>query len=609
MAQTNGTSHLNGDIHVNGQYEDSQRDQTDLENNDLNQPNGTNKIPPASVHNDPDYVSRITIPLNNNPAWTPTRKLRMVIIGAGYSGMMMAQKLQHKYRDEMNKLLDFTIYESRSTVGGTWDANTYPGVRCDVPSAIYAFPFEPNPEWSAFFSTGGEIQEYFVKTVKKWKLDEHVQFEHRVNEARWDEDASQWRLIVEHQGQKFEDYADILISARGFLSSWRWPEIPGLHDFKGVKVHSAAWDHEYDYSGKKIAIIGNGSSGIQILPEMAALSGTEVTSFQRSPTWVVSRHTPAKLVGSDDPSPNPPYREEDKKRFRDPEELKKYRKAVQSGINTNFKLFVKGGDYNKEMTEFATKQMASKLNNDPWLCEKLIPKYELGCRRITPGSGYLEAFTQPNVHLTNSPIARVAANGIHTEDGTFHSVDVIVCATGFDISQIPHFPVIGRNSVSLAEKWKHEPESYISLACPSMPNLFFFGGPNATVGHGSLIFSLDWSAEWMLEWTRKLAYEDIASIAPKQEVVDEFVRYGDQIHKTLVWTGGCRSWYKANRVDGRVTATFAGSAILYEKIVNGKIRGEDFDIRYRSANRWRWMGNGFTEYEMTPGNDLSYYVY
>ncbi|SMQ46884.1 unnamed protein product [Zymoseptoria tritici ST99CH_3D1] len=573
-----------------------------------NEANGTNGIPPASAHPRSEYIERISVPLNDVPAFTPTKKLRCAIIGAGFSGMMMAHKLQYKYAEELGKLLDFVIYEARSTVGGTWDANTYPGVRCDVPSAIYCFPFEPYPEWSHFFSRGEQIQEYFQMAVKKWKLDEHILFNHRVQDATWIEAKAQWKLVVQHEGREIVDHVDILISARGFLSSWHWPEISGIHDFAGKKVHSADWDHSFDYSHKRIAVIGNGSSGIQILPEMAKLEGSEVISFQRSPTWIVSRHAPARLLGRDDPDPNPAYTEEDKAKFRDPEEMRKYRKAVQAGVNKGFKLFVKGSDYNSEMTTFATKQMSEKLNNDTELCEKLIPKYELGCRRITPGTGYLEAFTQSNVKLENNEISHISAKGIHTKKGEFHKLDVIVCATGFDISQVPNFPLIGRDGVSLAEKWKDEPESYMSLACPDMPNLFFFTGPNATVGHGSLIFSLDWSAEWMIRWIQKMAYEDIASIAPKQDVVDEFVRYGDQIHKTLTWTGGCRSWYKANRVNGRVTATFAGSAILYEKLVNGRLRPEDFEIRYRSANRWRFLGNGFTDYELQEDNDLSYYV-
>jgi cation diffusion facilitator CzcD-associated flavoprotein CzcO len=414
-------------------------------------------------------------------------------------------------------------------------------------------------------------------------------------------------LSLNHLGEPRDEYVDILISARGFLSTWHWPQIPGLDDFRGHKVHSAGWDHSYDYSGKRIGIIGNGSSGIQILPAMAALPGTEITSFQRGPTWVFSRMTPGSLVGSDDPSYNPVYREEDKQRFQDPEELKRYRKLVQGGINKAFKMFVKESDANDSATKFAVEQMSKKLNYDPELCEKLIPKWELGCRRITPGDGYLEAFTGKNVHLTNSNIIRILPDGIETEDGTVHSLDVIVCATGFDVSQIPPYPVEGRNATTLAEKWKDEPESYLSLACPDFPNYFIFTGPNATVGHGSLVQSMGWSADWMILWMKKMAAEDIASVAPKQEVVDEFVRYGDEIHKTLTWTGGCRSWYKANRVDGRVTATFAGSAILYHQMVSA-LRPEDFAITYRSRNRFKFMGNGFTQFELTDGVDLAYYV-
>ena len=447
--------------------------------------------------------------------------------------------------------------------------------------------------------------------VKKWNLDRDIRFSTYVKSAHWQEDRAQWRLTVQKQGEAERiEFADVLISARGFLSQWKWPSIPGLHDFNGPRVHSAGWDHDYDYNGKRIAIIGNGSSGIQILPEMAKLPGTKITSFQRGPTWIVSRMTPAKLLGKDDPSFNPEYSEEDKQRFREnPDELKRYRKLIQGRINRLYRMFVKGSPENIESTEFAVKQMSEKLGNDPELCKKLIPSYELGCRRITPGEGYLEAFTRDNVQLTNSKITSIDATGLNTEDGLHHEVDVIVCATGFDVSQVPNFEVIGRNGTSLAKKWAKEPESYMSLACPEMPNYFIFTGPNATVGHGSLLESMQWASEWMIQWLTKMAREDIASVVPKQDVVDEFVRYSDQIHKTLTWTGGCRSWYKSNRVDGRVTATFAGSAILFQTLTE-RIRPEDFEIRYRNTkNRWGAMlGNGFTAYELDDANDLSYYV-
>jgi cation diffusion facilitator CzcD-associated flavoprotein CzcO len=222
--------------------------------------------------------------------------------------------------------------------------------------------------------------------------------------------------------------------------------------------------------------------------------------------------------------------------------------------------------------------MREKLNYDPALCDKLIPKWILGCRRLTPGDGYLESFLLPNVSLTNSPITKITPTGLETEEESF-DLDVIVCATGFDASNIPFFPVTGQAGMTLAEKWKDEPESYLSLACPDFPNWFIFTGPNATVGHGTLITSMNWSAEWMIKWLRKMATEDIKSVVPTQAATDEFVRYGDQIHATLTWSGGCSSWYKNHRVDGRVTATFPGSAILYNKMIQ-EFRPEDFHITY-----------------------------
>lgn len=213
----------------------------------------------------------------------------------------------------------------------------------------------------------------------------------KVTSAAWKENRSQWELDLEHHGQRRTESADIVISARGFLSTWHWPQIPGLEDFAGHKVHSAGWDHSYDYSHKRIGVIGNGSSGVQILPSMAKLPGTTVTSFQRGPTWVFSRMTPALLVGSDDPSYNPTYRDEDKEKFRDPEELKKYRKVVQGGINSAYGMFVKGSEQNRSSTEFAIEQMSAKLNNDPELCEKLIPKWELGCRSVVRRAKWIPA--------------------------------------------------------------------------------------------------------------------------------------------------------------------------------------------------------------------------
>ncbi|KAJ5983102.1 hypothetical protein N7481_005201 [Penicillium waksmanii] len=573
--------------------------------------NGTNGVkgtqkpsPYTNGHSIPDSQNGFSIPLNTEYAYK-ARKLRVVTIGAGFSGLLMAHKIQHRF-PELHEFVDHTIYEARSDVGGTWLINNYPGVQCDVPSHIYAFPFDPNPNWSRFYSSGAEIEEYIKSTVEKWNLDRDIQLNTKVTSATWDEDTGRWNLTVEHNGEQREDYCDVLISAQGVLVHHSWPDIPGLHDFKGHITHSAHWDHNYDYSHKRIAVIGNGSSGIQITPQMAKLPGTEVVNFMRSPAWVYYRVPPSKHLGRDVEDANPAYSEEEISKFNDPESHKQYRKAIISRTNKAFRLFIKG-ENNEAAVKFGTQQMAEKLNHDPVLCEKLIPKWEVGCRRVTPGPGYLEAFAKPNCNLSNSTITKITENAVHTADGKIFECDVVICATGFDVSHRPHYPIVGQNGSNLADKWADEPESYLSVATSDFPNYFIMMGPNCLGGHGSLVESLNWTGDYFVKWIKKIATEDIKYVVPKKSVEDAFGKYGDEIHKTLVWTGGCKSWYKRNRVDGRVTALFGGSAILFNQMISD-IRPEDFNIEYNSINPFRFMGNGFTEYEMTEGNDLSFYV-
>lgn len=265
------------------------------------------------------------------------------------------------------------------------------------------------------------------------------------------------------------------------------------------------------------------------------------------------------------------------------------------------------GDVNREVMERARAQMAEKLNHDPDLCEKLIPKWELGCRRVTPGPGYLDSFTKPNCSLTNSPITHVTDKGVITADGKEFECDIIVCATGFDVSHRPQYPIIGQNNVDLRDKWKADPLSYLSVGTDGFPNYFIMMGPNCLGGHGSLVESLNWTGDYFARWIKKMSTEDIKYIVPKSSAVQAFNNYCDEVHKTLVWTGSCTSWYKRGSVDGRVTALFGGSAVLFHRMIH-EIRAEDFEIRYRSGNMFRFMGNGFTEWEMKPDSDLAWYV-
>jgi cation diffusion facilitator CzcD-associated flavoprotein CzcO len=561
------------------------------------------KVEPSGINGVHD-VDQYAIPLNRQYAYTP-RRLKVFTIGAGFSGLLMAHKFQHRFED-MRQTIDHTIFEMRSDLGGTWLVNNYPGVQCDVPAHIYAFPFDPNPNWSRFYSSGPEIHEYIKKTAQKWDLERSIKYNHEITGAAWMETTGQWKVTVKYQGLERDEICDVLISGQGVLVHPSWPKIPGLDKFKGHIAHSAQWDHSYDYSNKRIAVIGNGSSGIQIVPQMAKLPGTEVMNFIRSPAWVYYRVPPSKHLGREVDDANPEYSESDKQKFSDPESHKEYRKGIIHRTNKMFKIFIKDEQHNAETMAFGATQMAEKLNHDPRLCDALIPKFQVGCRRVTPGPGYLEAFSQPNCDLTKSPVTHISENAVHTEDGAVFECDVLICATGFDVSHRPKFPLIGRDGVNLRDKWEEEPDSYVSVATSGFPNYFMLMGPNCLGGHGSLVESLNWTGDYIVKWLRKISTEDIKAVSPKREVEEAFVKYADEIHKTLVWTGSCKSWYKRNKVDGRVTALFGGSAVLFHRLIS-EIRGEDFDVTYNSPNPWKFMGNGFTEYEMGD-NDLSWYV-
>ncbi|KAK5109671.1 hypothetical protein LTR62_006793 [Meristemomyces frigidus] len=571
-------------------------------------PDKANGIRPEPFSRYGQPLPKEWIPLYKKPMRTPTRRLRVVCIGASIAAMNLAHKVYHEHHLDSSgsDIVDLCFYEANEEIGGTWLVNTYPGVACDVPAHIYTFPFEPNPDWSTFYATGGEILEYFVKTVQKYDLDRDVKLGHRVQGAVFDETTGRWNLEVESTAGIVKDSCDILVSARGFLSKWRWPSIPGLHDFKGHLCHSAIWDKAFEWTGKRIGVIGNGSSAIQILPQVIE-KAEHVTNFIRSPTYITPGLGSSIIGGQTQYT----YTEDEKRKFReDPGELKKYRKRIQAGSNKAFDMFVKHSQAQEDGREQTSKMMLNKLGGDEDLARKLTPAYEVGCRRATPGPGYLEAFTRENVSLVTDGIEKIEAVGVRTVDGKLYELDAIVCATGFDVSHRPPYKQIGRAGINLSEKWKDEPTSYLSLAVDGMPNFFMFSGPNAPVGHGSLMAGLGWSADYICQWAIKMAEEDILWVEPKGEVVEEFNAYADEIMQGVraLMCHVLEHPLTLFQVDGKVTAVWAGSAIGFHDMIE-RIRPEDFEIRYRSKNRFRFMGNGRTKMEYDPKADLAFYLH
>ena len=319
--------------------------------------------------------------------------------------------------------------------------------------------------------------------MKKYDLARDVKCGHRVERAAFNEGKGKWELSIGTKDGTIHDECDVLVSATGFLSHWRWPSIPGLHDFNGHLCHSAVWDSEYDFTGKKVAVIGNGSSAIQIVPQLVE-KVERLTNFVRRATYITPGLGSAIIGGKSQHV----YTEEEKQKFReDPEALKEYRKKIQAGSNRSFDMFVKQSEAQKVGRQQTANMMKSRLNDDEGLAKKLIPEWEVGCRRATPGPGYLESYTRDNVSLVSTSIDRIEADGIRTVDGQVHEFDAIICATGFDVSHRPPWPLVGLNGLSLSEAWKDEPASYMSLAAAQFPNFFMFSGKHRKVSTPNLL--------------------------------------------------------------------------------------------------------------------------
>lgn len=328
------------------------------------------------------------------------------------------------------------------------------------------------------FSTSAEIQAYLEKCVTKHKLDQYIRLSHRVIEATWQEHTNKWLVKVQNEISQeiFEDTCDFLINGGGILNNWKWPDIPGLSDFNGKLVHSANWPRDWNYDGLKVAVLGNGSSGIQIVPVMQK-KVRELVHLARSPTWVTPS-APARYAALLGRSMPEIFTEDQKETFRnDPAAYLNFRIEIERETNKRFPLLIQSSDKQRAAIKANYEAMVDRLG--PTATQKyakdIIPDFPVGCRRITPGLGYLESFSEPNMRvITNARIQCVNATGILLENGEHIDVDAIVCATGFDVSFTPRFPVLGRNDISLKDVWSEPniPYAYLSTCIPQFPNYF-----------------------------------------------------------------------------------------------------------------------------------------
>jgi cation diffusion facilitator CzcD-associated flavoprotein CzcO len=400
----------------------------------------------------------------------------------------------------------------------------------------------------------------------------------KVVECRWDEDKGIWNLIIEDQSSKarWNDWAHVLINGTGILNSWKWPEIEGLHDFKGGLMHSANWDHSVDFDNKVVGVIGTGSTSVQIVPQLQK-TVKNLQVYMRSPTWISPPFGAGALVndlqkgtrfhcqtqlrltcvsGAEvDPGQRQyKFSDEDKKKFKDdPEYHLDFRKRIEAEINGLFGMYQKGSEMNNHFRDVITKEMNRRMGpGHEKLKSFIIPKWSPGCRRISPGDGYLEALVQDNVEPVYSGIKKVTAEGIITEDGVEHKMDHLICATGFQVAFKPAFKVINAAGKTVNEDWNNGPNLYMGVSAPRFPNYFTIVGPGATWSNGTLLPSIETTIEYSVKMMKKIQAEHIKSIEVRQEALDELYAHLDEYHKATVWSEECRSWFKDGKVKNRI---------------------------------------------------------
>ncbi|KAK5274800.1 hypothetical protein LTR99_004490 [Exophiala xenobiotica] len=528
------------------------------------------------------------------------RKLRVIHIGAGASGITFA-----KFLEERLENVELQIYEKNADVGGTWLENRYPGCACDIPSASYQFTWDRNPYWSQYYSESPEIWAYFKSVVDKHGLMRYVKLQHSVVGAYWKAEESIWEVHVRRpDGTEFVDTCNVLVNGGGILNNWKWPEIRGLHSFKGVLQHSARYDPSTDLNGKRVAVIGIGSSGIQIISKIAS-QVKQLYAWVKSPTWITAGFA-QRFAGPN--GGNFHYTPEQQKRFAEnPQLFLKYSKMIESELNQRFKFILNGTPEAEGAREFAKNEMAQKLgSSNPELLDAIIPKdFGVGCRRPTPGNGFLEALSRDNVHVFTDTMSEITPTGFIDAEGNEYEVDVIICATGFNTSWIPRFPVEA-NGHSIAKMWAKEPSSYISLGVPHMPNYFMMGGPYGPLGHGSFLPILETLAGNIIQCVQKMQKDHIKSLTPKAEIAEQLKEHAALFLQRTAWTSGCSSWFKQGRVDGPLPM-FPGSRLIYMDLL-ATPRFEDYEIEYcNPLNMFEFLGNGFATREF-DGRDLSYYL-
>ncbi|MGK2882007.1 MAG: flavin-containing monooxygenase [Mycobacterium sp.] len=468
----------------------------------------------------------------------------VLIVGAGFAGLGTAIRLLQQGID------DFVILERADEVGGTWRDNTYPGAACDIPSLLYSYGFEQNPNWSRAYSGSGEILDYIKTMVDKYSLSRFIRFGANVTGLEFDDESALWTAQTA-DGSQFTARTAVLAS--GPLANPSLPDIRGLDTFLGHKIHSARWDHDYDMSDKRVAVIGTGASAVQIIPELVN-TARSVKVFQRTPGWVL-------------PRPDFAHPQWARSAFR---RAPLAQNAARQAWFWVHELMAIGMVWDTPVTTGI--QLVAKANlrrqvSDNWLRRQLTPNFRAGCKRMLMSSDYYPALQRENCKLVSWPIATLSPKGIRTADGIEHELDCIVFATGFDVCKAgTPFPVRGAAGRELSDEWSHGAFAYRSVTVAGYPNLFFTFGPNSGPGHNSALVYMEAEINYIVKAIGAIVENDLSTFEVREDRQNDYHGEVQRRLASTTWNSGCKSWYLTN--DGYNGTMYPGFATQFVRALS-----------------------------------------
>ena len=491
-----------------------------------------------------------------------------VIVGAGFAGMYMLHALREQ---------GFTakVFEVADDVGGTWYWNRYPGARCDVESLEYSYSFSPELEqeweWSERYATQPEILRYAQHVADRFDLRRDIRFNTRVKSAEFDDTTTRWTIATD---DGLVARAQFLIMAVGCLSSTNLPNFPGRETFTGASYHTGKWPHEgVDFTGKRVAVIGTGSSAVQSIP-IIAKQATHVTVFQRTPTYAVPAHNRA-LTAAEVADVKARYRElRAANRLtmtgygsRNPRGVTNAVDADPAEREAEYEqrwaaggLAYLGGyadlmlnkDSNETAADYIRRQIRATVKN-PATAELLTPTNVVGCKRLCVDTDYYATFNRPNVSLVDvseQPIEKITATGINVA-GVDYEVDCIVYATGFDAMTGSLLKINTKGpDISLQQAWEAGPRTHLGLAVHGLPNMFIISGPGSPSVLTNMITSIEQHVEWIRDCVVAMRERGVRRIEAEEQAQDEWVDYVNLVASLTLWPT-CNSWYLGANIPGK----------------------------------------------------------